>query len=243
MLIAVGAKRFLHPRRRAAARPPIVRAKVLVGDVEQVARVRPRDHQRVAGRRRVDVHERDGVLVGVDHLARHVAGDDPAEEAVVGHARSLSAESPRQLDRLLAGRRPRRRTGRLELREQLAEARPGLDPELRRQLVAGQERPRRPRDASRAPAASISRGQLQVRLDHLGARERALAAGGEAVGDGQQGDVGADGLGRAQVLVDPPRRQRALVDEEAEPQVVQRSAPADGVRGGGWASAAGRSRR
>ena len=64
-------------------------------------------------------------------------------------------------------------------------------------------------------------GEGEVGLDRLLGGEGPAAAGGEAVGDGEQGHVGGDRLGRAQVLVDPARRQRRLVDEEAEPQVVQ----------------------
>ena len=71
-------------------------------------------------------------------------------------------------------------------------------------------------------AAIISRARLEVGLDHLRAGQRAGAAGREAVGDGEQGDVDADRLGRPQVLVDAARRQRRLGDQEAEPQVVQR---------------------
>ncbi len=54
--------------------------------------------------------------------------------------------------------------------------------------------------------------------------KRTAAASGEAVGDGEQGDVGGDRLGRPQVLVDAARRQRRLVDEETESQMVQRQA-------------------
>ena len=60
-----------------------------------------------------------------------------------------------------------------------------------------------------------------MRLDRLLGGEGPAAAGREPVGDGQQGDVGGDRLGRPQVLVDAARRQRRLVDEEAEAQVVQ----------------------
>ena len=47
-------------------------------------------------------------------------------------------------------------------------------------------------------------------------------ARGEAVGDREDRDVGRVGVGRGQVAPDPAPRQRALVDEEAEPQVVER---------------------
>ena len=98
---------------------------------------------------------------------------------------------------------------------------PGAIPELGGQLVAAQQR------LGRAVAAPVERrrehlaGEVEMRLDRLLGGEGAAAAGGEPVGDGEQGDVGGDRLGRPQVLVDAPRRQRRLVDEEAEPQVVQ----------------------
>jgi hypothetical protein len=47
--------------------------------------VRSRDDERVPAGRRVDVHEGDGVLVGVDDLGGDVASDDPAEQAIVRH--------------------------------------------------------------------------------------------------------------------------------------------------------------
>src|SRR3954447_7989248 len=113
-------------------------------------------------------------------------------------------------------------TGRLELGQHLAEARARLDGERGGELVAAQQRCRW------AVAAPVQRGaehlacQSQMRLDHLGAGDRAMAARGEAIGDGQQGDVGGDRFGRAQVLVDAPSRQRRLGDQEAEAQVMER---------------------
>ena len=69
------------------------RGQVIGGDLEQVGGVLPRHDQCVARRRRVDVHEGDGPLVGVDHLARDRPGDDPAEQAV-GSAIRAAAYSP-----------------------------------------------------------------------------------------------------------------------------------------------------
>ena len=63
-------------------------------------------------------------------------------------------------------------------------------------------------------------GELQVGLDHLGAGDRAAPPGRQPVGGAEQGDVGADRLGRSQVLVDRAPGKRALVDQEAEAQVV-----------------------
>ena len=111
--------------------------------------------------------------------------------------------------------------------EQLAQLRALGDPQLGGQLVAAQQRRRRP------VAAPVEGGG-----DHLAGKapgaprpsprlaKRAGAAGGEPVGDGEQGDVDGDRLGRAQVLVDPARRQRRLGDQEAEPQVVEGQRPA-----------------
>ena len=86
MLKPSGSSAAAHPAREAAGgeRRSL---EVLVGDLDQVGAVGPRHDQRVARGRRVDVHEGDRVLVGVDDLRRHVAGDDPAEEAVARHPR------------------------------------------------------------------------------------------------------------------------------------------------------------
>ena len=85
-------------------------------------------------------------------------------------------------------------------------------------------RQQRPRRAVAAPVEGGGEhlaGELEVGLDRLLGGEGAAAASGEAVGDGEQGDVRGHRLGRPQVLVDAARRQRHLVDEEAEAQVVQ----------------------
>jgi hypothetical protein len=67
-------------------------------------------------------------------------------------------------------------------------------------------------------------GEVEVRLDHLGARQGPLATRGQPVGDSQQRDVGRDRLGRDQVVVDRPPRQRSPMNQEAEPQVMEREA-------------------
>ena len=152
----------------------------------------------------------------------------------------IRAASARPGDRLVAGLDLARVLRRLELGEQLAQLGPLGDAELGGELVAGEQRPRR------AVAAPVERGgehlagQLEVRLDRLLGREGAAATGREAVGDGEQGDVGGDRLGRPQVLVDAARRQRHLVDEEAEAQVVQGQRPqVRGQRAAGAQPAAG----
>src|SRR5688572_28820111 len=71
---------------------------VFVGRLVEVARVVARDHQRVAARPRVDVHESDRVLVLLDDLGRQLAGHDLAEEAVVGvvwHGRAAYSQPTR----------------------------------------------------------------------------------------------------------------------------------------------------
>src|SRR5680860_269477 len=133
-----------------------------------------------------------------------------------------SAQPAGALDRLLARAHLARVLVSLELGDLLAELGTGRDPQLGRQLIAAQER------LGRALAAPLERrrehlpGQAEVALDRLLGGERPAAAGREPVGDGEQSDVGGHRLGRPQVLVDPARRQRRLVDEEAEPQMVQR---------------------
>ena len=93
----------------------------------------------------------------------------------------------------------------------------------RRPARAASSSPRTSGSGARGGAA-LQRGaehlarQLEVGGDRgLGV----LAARGEPVGDGEDGDVGGVGLGRAQVAPDRAARERALVDEEAEPQVVE----------------------
>src|SRR5215204_1534662 len=72
-------------------------AQALVGDVVDVAGVLLGNHQCVPAGPRIDVHERQRVLVLVELLRRQLAGSDPAEEAVVvGHgAGSVAAPWPR----------------------------------------------------------------------------------------------------------------------------------------------------
>src|SRR3954451_147832 len=111
--------------------------------------------------------------------------------------------------------------GSLELGQRRAQLRPRLDPQLGCQLVPAQQRLRRPLPAPLEGGGDHLARELEVGGDHLGAGDRPLAAGGEAVGDSEQGDVDGDGFGGPQVGVDPPRRQRHLRDQEAEPQVVQ----------------------
>src|SRR3954470_22927088 len=82
----VRAQHVLHPPRQPLRREG-GGCEIVLADLEQVGRVLSRYHQRMTGRGRVDVHEGDGALVGVDRLARDRPRDDPAEEAVgVGHA-------------------------------------------------------------------------------------------------------------------------------------------------------------
>src|SRR3954470_20482503 len=109
----------------------------------------------------------------------------------------------------------------LQLGQRRAQLRTGLDPQLGRQLGAAKERRRRPFAARVEGGGDHLARQLQVGGDHLRAGDRPFAAGGEAVGDGQQGDVDGDGFGGAEVGMDAARRQRHLRDQEAEPQVVQ----------------------
>ena len=69
------------------------------------------------------------------------------------------------------------------------------------------------------PGESVSEhfpAELQMRLDHLALREPPRASSGEAIGDGEQGDVGRHRLARHQVVVDRHAGgERALVDQEA----------------------------
>src|SRR5215203_6011162 len=83
-----------------------------------------------------------------------------------------------------------------------------LDPQLRRDLVAAQERRRRSLTAPVEPGGDHLASQLEVGGDHLRPGDRSAAAGGEAVGNRQQGDVDGNRFGGAQVGMHPARRQR-----------------------------------
>ena len=106
----------------------------------------------------------------------------------------------------------------LERGEQRPEPRAGLDPERGRQLVAAHQRRAGGLGTARERRAEHVARQLEVGRDR---RLGVAPAGGEAVGDREDGDVGRVGLGRGQVAPDRAPRQRPLVDEEAEPQVVE----------------------
>ena len=120
------------------------------------------------------------------------------------------------------GRRPRPRTGRPRARRAARPARgPGSIPSSAASSSPRSSGAGGPSRRQSSAAASICRASARWASTVSSAGEGPAAAGREAVGDGEQGDVGGDRLGRPQVLVDPARRQRHLVDEEAEPQVVQ----------------------
>ena len=222
MLKPSGLERRLHPPGEAAGGDHGV-LEVLVGDLDQVGGVRRAGTTSACPRgRRVDVHEGDRVLVGVDDLRRDVAGDDPAEEAVASAPSAAAAypgaaiEPPGEAS--IASSRPfdlAGEDGGLDLAEQPAELGPGLDAELGGELVPGDRRARRAVAVPVERRADHLAGQVEVGLDHLRSRDRALPARGEAVGDGEQGDVGATGSVSPQVVVDPPAGERALVDQEA----------------------------
>ena len=137
-------------------------------------------------------------------------------------AEPIRAGARGQRQRLFAPCRPRPRTGRPPARPAARRA-PGPPrfPSSAASSIATQQRAGRPVAAPVERRGDHLPGQVEVRLDHLVGGERPAAAGREPVGDREQGDVGGDRLGRAQVLVDAARRQRRLVDEEAEPQVVE----------------------
>ena len=87
----VAAERVAHAQRQPLGRRDGVR-EVLVRRVVEVPRVVARDHERVAARPRVDVHERDRVLVLLDDLGGQLARHDLAEDAVVGHGRAAYSQ-------------------------------------------------------------------------------------------------------------------------------------------------------
>src|SRR5215207_7606996 len=84
----------------------------------------------------------------------------------------------------------------LQLGEGGAELGPRFDPQLGSDLVAAEQWLRRSVSPPVEPGGDHLPSQLQVRGDHLRRRDRAGAAGGEAIGDGEQGDVDGDRFGR-----------------------------------------------
>ena len=192
---AVGLQRGLHSLGDPLGGDGAV-AEVVGVDLQQVGGVPARDHQRVPARRRIDVHQRHRVLVGVDDLGGQIAGDDRAEDAVGARYRLAAADAMRAQ---AIGRRPRPAGAR--------SPRPAWSPRPRTGHPRARSRPRRaagpgsiptsaaissPR-SSGAGGPSISQGdrggehlagEVEVAGDRLLGDSAAL--GGEAVGDGQQ---------------------------------------------------------
>src|SRR5579875_2093673 len=135
------------------------------------------------------------------HSGSLIAGGILRQDAAAG---ALRDERTRALERGGAGADLARVLRGAQLLEQLADAGAGGHAELARELVAAQQRAREP----------------QVRADGLA---RAIAAGGQTVGDGQQRDVDLHRRARAQVLEHRHARERLwLVHEEASAQVMAR---------------------
>ncbi len=122
-------------------------------------------------------------------------------------------------DRRRRGRRPRPRTARPRARRRprRAPARARSRPR-RRSRRRGAAAPAAPPAPTRPPPPSISRASSRWPLDRLLGHAAALRR--EPVGDGQQRRVERLRRGPAQVVPDPPRRQRPLADHEAEDEVV-----------------------
>src|SRR5690242_5257324 len=83
-----------------------------------------------------------------------------------------------------------------QLGQRRAQLRPRLDPQLGGQLVAPQQRLRRSVATPVERGGDHLAGGLEVGGDHLRGGDRSGAAGGEAVGDGEQGDVDRNRFGR-----------------------------------------------
>ena len=207
------------PIRRASRRAARDRVReVVVGDLEQVGGVVARDHQRVTRGRRVDVHEGDRVLVGVDDLGRAPRRRRSRRRCSRHRARSLFARSiacsavDTSPVKTAASTSPSSRpsSGPGSIPSSAASSSPAIGDPRRAVAVPGERR-----------GQHLAR-QLEVRLDHLRGRGRAGAAGREPVGDREQGDVGGDRLGQLQVVVEAPPRERPLAGHEPEVQVVQR---------------------
>ena len=144
-----------------------------------------------------------------------------ATAARVARGRELDhrAQLPRARERLLAGGDLARVAVLLELGEDRAELRAGRTPASRsaRRRARSGGGGRRPRAAAASSSRATSRWASIAGVGVLAAR-------GEPVGDGEDRDVGAVGLRGAQVAPDRAAVERALVDEEAGVEVVERSA-------------------
>src|SRR5215210_8642830 len=110
--------------------------------------------------------------------------------------------------------------GRAELLEHPPHLGSRRQAEFRGEVVARQGRARRPLAMPDERVAEHRAGEVEVRLDHLRAGQWPLPPGGEAIGDAEQRDVGGDGVGGGEVVVDRAPRQRPPVDQEAEAQMV-----------------------
>ena len=125
-----------RPRRRPRARPP------------QVGGVVARDHQRVATRRRADVHERHRALVGSRpagtgarrrRSCRTCSRDPSSARSLLIGGRSRD-QLPRAVDRLLGRADLAAERLRLQLGQQPTDPRARLDPERPGELVAAHRR-------------------------------------------------------------------------------------------------------
>src|SRR5579875_2745847 len=151
------------------------------------------------------------------HSGSLIAGGILRQDAAAG---ALRDERTRALERGGAGADLARVLRGAQLLEQLADAGAGGHAELARELVAAQQRPRRPLGTPAQRVGEQLAREPQVRADGLA---RAIAAGGQTVGDGQQRDVDLHRRARAQVLEHRRARERLwLVHEEASAQVMAR---------------------
>src|SRR5829696_367235 len=131
------------------------------------------------------------------------------------------AELPGALQRLgAAGDLARKGLG-PELLQQPAHLGPRRETELIRKLVARERRARRPLAVPGEGVGQHLAGEVEVRAHHLLARQRALAPRRKPVGHGEKGDVGRHGFRGDEIVIDGPARQRPLVDQESEAQVMQ----------------------
>ena len=226
---AVGTQ-LLHGARGDPLRRRGDRLEVLGIDLVHVARMRARDDERVAARRRVDVHEGERALVLRDDRRGDLAGDDLAEQAVgIGGHRAakpnaavagVDCSRAGERQRLVGGAAPRRRSAprRSPRAGGRARGRPSSS------SAAASSSPRT--SGARRPAArhcSVAGSTSRARSRCLAIDSSRLApARRQPVGDRQQRDVDLDRLGGAQVAIQRAPRQRPLVDEEAEAQVVAR---------------------
>ena len=173
------------------------RGEVVVGDLEEVLRVRARDHQRVARIRRVDVHEGDRLLVFGRGSRRAIRPRRSCRRCSRGRSRSAHARGAyASVLRACVMTSSRPETSPANSAAWISAMRlpssgPSANSRLARQLVARQRERGRARALPFEGVGQDLADELQVRFDHLGRSDGARAPRRHAVRRGEERHVRA----------------------------------------------------